>query len=660
MTFKKYVWTIGNTTFRESNLNLKIEIQLNALKELFLQYPDEQWAPNLQNKYYDLLSTKSIDGKPFIRGTAPNKAKDARQLTSALADLGLVDRDSRKLTEIGNKILSIRELEAGQNDEFFEIDKDSFVYLKQLLKTQIYEDDIKIKPFLAFLYLVTKHEYLSRQEFTYLLPTCLNVSDVIDTSETIVQLRNGEVSIDSIIANKISSMSNYNEALELLLSSPDVSEDTITAIGFNRKSTLYDKPIFPVYQCLFDMFRNKDIDSVEVKISKAKRLHLMLKKINSNQQVSWRKYLKVNNRKINSDSITRIYENELFSSSTDNAFKEKFFYAWHTMKWESTLEDYFDLNRRYFLLTDIIKYNQEQFSLTTLASAFFEDLVDDLLEEPLLNQDEYIIKYLKDISLVDINPVLDKSKNDVYRSVQIKLGIDPEITDIELFLKNKRNQEFNELIDLKFPEEVLLELMDSFIDRNDERIKELVTDDATPSTCFEYIIGIIWYKQSGRIGFIEDFLKLSLDANYLPKSHAIGGNADLVFTYEGTDTYPNHNMLLEVTLSERDSQRQMEWEPVTRHLESQLLKSRNVNDYCVFVASVLSKKTMQTFRLQKDYEIDGFEEARIKIITLDGRDIKQIILNNRDYASLYSIFENAFLSPRISNEWYQKDIVTIL
>lgn len=660
MKFKKYVWTVGNTTFRESNLNLKIEIQLNALKELFSLYPDEKWAPNLQIKYYDLLSTKSIDGKPFVKGTAPNKAKDARQLTSALADLGLVERDSRKLTEIGNKILSIRELESSKNDEFFGIDKDSFVYLKQLLKTQILEDDIRIKPFLAFLYLVTKHEYLSRQEFTYLLPTCLTVSDVIETSETIIKLRNGEVSIDSIIALKISNMSNYSEALELLLSAPVVSEDIITAIGFNRKSASYDKPIYPVYNCLFEMFRNKDVDSVTEKVLRIKKLHTLLKKINSNQQVSWRKFLKINNRKITSNSIGKVYENELLSSSTVSEFKEKFFYVWHTMKWESNLEDYYDLNRRYFLLTDIIKYNQEQFTLTTLASAFFDDLVDDLLREPLLNQEEYTAKYLTDISLVDINSRLDKSKSDVYRNVQIKLGIDPEITDIEMYLKNKRNQEFNELIDQRFTEEVLLEIMDSFIERNDERIKELVTDDATPSTCFEYIVGIIWYKQSGRIGFIEDFLKLSLDANYLPKSHAIGGSADIVFTYDASDKYPQHNMLLEVTLSERDSQRQMEWEPVTRHLESQLLKSRNINDYCVFIASILNKKTMQTFRLQKDYEIDGFEEARIKIITLDGKDLKQIILKNRDYSELFAIFQNAFVSTRISNEWYQKDIVSVL
>ena len=37
---------------------------------------------------------------------------------------------------------------------------------------------------------------------------------------------------------------------------------------------------------------------------------------------------------------------------------------------------------------------------------------------------------------------------------------------------------------------MLLELLECFKTRNDSRIKELVTDDATPSTIFEYVLGI--------------------------------------------------------------------------------------------------------------------------------------------------------------------------
>lgn len=660
MGFKKYAWTIGNTTFRESNLNSKIEIQLESLKKLFELYKDNSWSKNLQEKYYDSLSDITFDGKPIVKGTALNKAKDARQLTSALADLGLVQRKTRTLTEVGEQLLYSRKEVIKKNDDFFGIEKDSFIYLKQLLKTQIYHEDIKIRPFIAFLYLVSKHNFLSRDEFTYILPTCLNESDVHFASDIIVKMREGLISIDSIIQSKISKMSNYKEALTLLLETNNVTQNLITSIGFNRKSAVYDKPIYPLYLCLFEMNSTAEYDSYLEKKLKIKKLNSVLEKINVNQQNPWRNYLKVTKKSLTNQLIDLIYNVELLKSSDVFIFKNIFFYTWHTLKWKSTLEDYFDLNRRYFLLSDVIKYGQEQFSLTTLASAFFENIVDELLQASFLEVEKYNNLFYKNVELKQINSVLNINKKNVYESVQIKLGVDPNIIDVDEFLKQKRNQEFNQLIDQKFTDEVLLELMDSFIERNDDKIKQLVTDDATPSTIFEYIIGIIWYIQSGRKGNIEDYLKLSLDANFLPKSHAIGGNADIIFNYAKTNSYPNHDLLLEVTLSEKDSQRQMEWEPVTRHLESQMIKSKNVNDYCVFVGAVLNKKTMQTFRLQKDYEIEKFEEGRIKIIPLDGTDIKQIILKNHDYDYLYEIFKNAFESSKISNAWYEDDIVALL
>jgi len=75
-------------------------------------------------------------------------------------------------------------------------------------------------------------------------------------------------------------------------------------------------------------------------------------------------------------------------------------------------------------------------------------------------------------------------------------------------------------------------------------------------------------------------MKLSLDVNMLPKRHAGGGEADLIFKYNDTPSYPAHDLLLEVTLSESTGQRQMEWEPVSRHLENHIkLETHNEKDY---------------------------------------------------------------------------------
>ena len=77
-----------------------------------------------------------------------------------------------------------------------------------------------------------------------------------------------------------------------------------------------------------------------------------------------------------------------------------------------------------------------------------------------------------------------------------------------------------------------------------KEIYQMVTDSADIPTIFEYILGIIWYKISERTGKILDYMKLSLDADLLPKTHAAGGEADIVYEYEKTKYSPGWNNLV--------------------------------------------------------------------------------------------------------------------
>ena len=77
MTFKSYSWSIGTTSFRTSQLNYKIERQLQLLKEFWKLNPNLPWNPNTQEKYYNFLKENN-----FIYGEAPRPDKDAREKTS--------------------------------------------------------------------------------------------------------------------------------------------------------------------------------------------------------------------------------------------------------------------------------------------------------------------------------------------------------------------------------------------------------------------------------------------------------------------------------------------------------------------------------------------------------------------------------------------------
>ena len=130
LSYKSYCLLLGTTSFRMVEFNKKIERQLRYLKD-FWQLPENQnqnWINNtdLQIRYYNFLREQN-----FIDGNASRKDKDAREKTSGLVDLGLIT-ENRKLTEVGENLLSISENMNFDNNNILQIPSDSFIYFKQL------------------------------------------------------------------------------------------------------------------------------------------------------------------------------------------------------------------------------------------------------------------------------------------------------------------------------------------------------------------------------------------------------------------------------------------------------------------------------------------------------------------------------------------------
>ena len=130
--YKSFCWNLGTIRFRTKNFNKTIEEQLSLLDEFWKldENKDENWYGNndLQTRYYDFMQSKG-----FVEGNARNKPKDAREKTSGLVDIGLID-DGRKLSEVGKALLKISTENDFATNNQFQIAKDSFIYLRQLLK----------------------------------------------------------------------------------------------------------------------------------------------------------------------------------------------------------------------------------------------------------------------------------------------------------------------------------------------------------------------------------------------------------------------------------------------------------------------------------------------------------------------------------------------
>ena len=105
ISYKSFCWSFGTTSFRTKNFNKTIEEQIELLHG-FWQSPENQncsWQGNdeLQSRYYDYMQRMG-----FVKGNANNKPKDAREKTSGLEDIGLID-SGRRLTQAGLSLLDI-------------------------------------------------------------------------------------------------------------------------------------------------------------------------------------------------------------------------------------------------------------------------------------------------------------------------------------------------------------------------------------------------------------------------------------------------------------------------------------------------------------------------------------------------------------------------
>lgn len=649
--FQSYCWSLGTTSFRVKDLNFKIERQLQILKELWNENPEINWNGNdsIQEEYYNKMLQKE-----FITGEANNKSKDARQKTSGLVQIGVID-DNRHISDIGQKIVDIVEKEDFKGDNIFNINKDSYIYLKQLLKLQVTDNGINVKPFAVLLYFLAELKYLSKDEFTYILPLATNREYTDLMLENIRIFRDNKKTIEDIIQDKMNNMLNYKSAIQFIKENgiKDIEEFSIIDIG--RKGTKYVEPMYKFFNNLYEIsqreFDEEALDTIMAFIKEQT-------KKNSKVAKYWKDYLRYSPRMLTEEYLEEIKEIPLFNFNDKKEYAIEFFKVMHTAKWKATLEDYADLNKRYISLADIVIFDDDKIELDVFPKYFFLNISKEIVNTPILSKEEYNNFILEDIEFNKIYNCLDINVDDVI--IQIQADYPDKVVSkdsIKTFIEDEKLRRFNELIDTKFSENQLIKLFND-IERNDRNaINEYADWNSDIPTIFEYILGITWYRFSNRSGNILEYMKLSLDANLLPKTHAAGGTADIVYEYNRNEEYPEHKVLLEATLTESTSQRKNEMEPVSRHLMREIQENDNDDTYAVFVANILQEEVLSDFRSRKNYQFRGKNSVKtgLKIISLSIQDIIKLINVKVQYSKLYGIFETAYKDTEINDlEWYEK------
>lgn len=560
--------------------------------------------------------------------------------------------DERNITAAGEALINISESEDFSSDNLLEIPKDSFLYFKQLLKTSNDVDGNKVRPFVVFLYIVSKVEYLTYDEFTYLLPLCVNKETTDMIIKSIKESRKGKMNYEDIILSVLMKMDNYKTALAML-QEEEISEELICNIGINRKSVRYDKPYYDLYRLLnIIVFSKEDV---------ALEFYEATKKLtNSKVGGAWRKYFFNSSARsvISRMGLSVLNDVPILKAESTQAFNEEFFKIMHLFKAKATLSDYFDLNRRYFKITDIVLFEDNKVKLDVLPKCYIENISDKLLD--IAYKETELIS--ENVNLEDIHPCLKIDAYSLYQKLGKSLG--KSITDKESarqVIKDERYARFNKLIDEKFDKDTLITLFTHFENRDDNEIRSLVTDNADIPTIFEYVLGIAWYIISDRKGDVLKFMNLSLEADLLPKTHAGGGEADIVWKYEKSEWYPQHTLLLEATLADGSNQRRMEMEPVSRHLGDYCLLHPEDEAYCVFVTTNLNINVVSDFRARRFmqyYNAAGTDcITGMKILPIQTTELKTLLRFDVRYPQIYKMLDKAYNSSEAPKEWYENNIV---
>lgn len=650
INFQSYCWVLGTTSFRVAQMNLRIEEQLVHLRNFSQTVANKgeewKWTSNndLQSRFYYYLQEHDA-----LTGDAPRPDKDARQKTSGLPTLGFTD-NNRVITAAGEELLNHVEDGSFGADNYFMIPADSFIYFKQMLKTSLQvRDGVHVRPYFVLAHFLNEFGSLSFDELTYLIPLVVDEQSLNIVKTKLSDVRNGDVSFDDVIVENLMAKENYKCAYALWMKHT-VDEDLITTVGMNRKSRKYDSLYFPFYQSLKRVFVDYRQSTGEVS-----ELYKRIKKLKTASYWKQAIFGDSHPSKINKEGAASFAPDNPFASVSDeNQLKKVFFTLLHLYKARANLSDYFDLNRRYFKLTDTVLFRERTVTFDSIPAAFFSLVGDQLLEDMFTQSG----KLDESLELSDISPMFDISEARLLSALSSEFGVElVSLTQAKSVVQDERYERLHDLLDNRFTKDVFLELLDSFITRDDERVKELVTEDATPSTIFEYVLALIWYEFSGRQGDVLHFMKLSFEADLMPRTHAQGGGADVIFEFEKSETYPEHDMLIEATLADGTNARRMEMEPVSRHLGTHVLETGNHSDYCIFVAPKIDVNVANDFRSRKQSGYWGKDEeyAPLKIIPIDINQVKQLLEKNSTYPDLYELFETAHNSDeRMPLKWREE------
>lgn len=654
---------------KESAAVLKEHPQYDAFKEYLKN------NPLFEKKFYKqdpALNLEKIiytgkDGKEYtIKKILDNGIEArARHYTTSLNKMGFIT-SKRELTPSGKALIDPSVITTDILERNLNLSLENLIVLRQIFKARVFGSEGKnyYSPGKFALYIVLK-DYNDKSIY--------NVSNFMK----IVQLVSptGNYTIDDI-DNQLTKH-GLNGALSLLLSDGNTTEissiqnignnripkDVFYKIFINRKSQSTIDIYFHFYNSLCDFILDRNENNYnEIKniFSQKQNKDFLKKAFGYGKNI-----FKLTSKTKLDKFILDNQDHQLLTCSSIKELNAAFYVCFVGSKKADNINEKKSETKYVLEATGLFK--TESGIVTVRNKDLFENKeIISNIKKDILNQgnfEDYEQKvtspFGKNSSLIEILDITEETVKQQLRFVINRYGLD-ESTSLEKYLNKKKSQEFEDFVHKRFPRKKVFEILSMFKDRdNDSDIQKEVTDAASIPTIFEYISGLAWYYLSDEHYCLMKSFRLTFDANFLPLTHASGGDGDIIINYN------EMILMIEVTLMNKNAQKRGEWEPVLRHSVNLSIES-DKPAITLFLANELDNNTINIWRavgsvpLTSSNKADGFTDTTVKIMPLQIDDFIEFSQKtNFDSKKLFNAINNSYepLSKRnFDKQWRDKII----
>ncbi len=402
-------------------------------------------------------------------------AKNARTKVAFLKDLGLVDFENLRITDVGKELLKlINNKQFEVKNEFLQIDLVSLFFLKYFFSYKKTSDIENM--FLKYLYVFKSlNGRLTKEQF-YLLPLISNYEDI---EEFILLLKEDNINLVEMFKGFIHNSPREQERRKLFLIDYDTNEEITDLSTF--KTSKGDNFIqqLPYVLNVFMQIKSKTYDISDVQ-------NIFNKEIDGEKNYFRSLYLPTmmgtTSLKITKKNFVSLYRRlfKIIRSKTKSELTNYFFDLIYTSRYFNNLKDYNAQNKYYLDLTGIFTFENNEVKVSEIFNV-------------LLQSSNYV-NLLKEISQVSIDKV---SLNHLFEDSDVqfafkKFGVN-NTSDLNLFQYNQNKEKLEKLLATQFTKDKVMELIPCFKTREDDTIQKNVTIRATVPTIFEYITALSWY-----------------------------------------------------------------------------------------------------------------------------------------------------------------------